>query len=91
MEDNHIYAVVVKSLKESWHIVRVEVPFNEDEIQKGNKGHELFMERLYSEVMKHEHYDKISNGIDSYDALDITDLVKLEEAEYGKSGEHNGR
>lgn len=84
MEDNYIYGVVAKSLKGSWHVVRVEVPFNEDEIQKGNEGYELFMERLCSEVMKHEHYDKTSNGIDSYDALDITDLVKLEEAKFNK-------
>lgn len=84
MEDNYIYVVVAKSRKDSYHIVKVEVPFNEDEIQKGNKGYELFMERLYSAVMKQKNYDQISNRIDSYTAYDMTDVVKLEETKFIK-------
>lgn len=82
MEDNRVYAVLVKSLNGICHMCRVEVPFNEDEIQIGNKGHELFMERLYSDLystaIEQKNYDKIPNGIESYTVYDITDIEKLE-------------
>lgn len=82
MEDNRVYAVLAKSLNGICHMCRVEVPFNEDEIQVGNKGHELFMERLYSDLystaIEQKNYDKIPNGIESYTVYDITDIEKLE-------------